>query len=119
MCSNGAIDHKAGSLVSGGTFVITSTPSTKVKTENYGVYRGSLIWTFSGGNSIGFTNGTVAGGGTISPSAAKVKADGQLVIRLDDFVSITFSGTLTNGNPGTVVGIVEVSDAGQSTVKGA
>lgn len=116
MNSSGEIDHKTAT-VTGGTFIITSLPSVKVKAEGDGVYRGPLAWTFSGGSSTGFQSGTITGAGSILPTAIKVKADGSLVIRLEDDIEVTFAGTLTNGNPGTVVGSVEVSDAGQTKVK--
>ena len=119
MNANGEIDHSTGSLVSGGTFTIKpTTPSTKVKAEGSGVYSEPLIFIFSGGSATGFTDGTITGAGSISAEAVKVKADGSLVIREDDFVNVIFNGTTTGGSPGTVSGDVEVSDAGQSTVKG-
>ena len=81
MNSDGEIDHKT-TTVTGGTFIITTTPSTKVKAEGSGVYKGPLAWTFSKGSSTGFQDGTVVGAGSIPPTATKVKADGSLVIRL-------------------------------------
>jgi len=120
MDASGSLDHVSGSSVSGGAFVITSTPSVYVKTEGSGVYSGPLTFTFTGGSASGFVSGSLTGAGTINPTATKVKADGLLIIREGDSVAVTFTGTtLPNppGTSGTVVGNVEVADAGQSTTK--
>ena len=115
----GSLGHKAGSPISGGVFTITSVPSIKVKAGGQGVFRGPLVFTFSGGSASGFQPGTVAGGGAIPPSALKVKADGQLVIRDGDFVLMAATGTSASF-PFPVLpiaGNVEVADPGQTKAK--
>jgi hypothetical protein len=121
MNQDGIVDHDAGSLVSGGAFVVTSVPSTKVKASAKGVYMGPLTGTFSGGNATGFVPGSVAGAWTINPTAVNVKAESLPVVREGD--SGTLSGVGTIDPPGVpptgpVVGSVVVSDAGQNEVKG-
>jgi len=113
------IDHSAGSGVSGGAFVIANPASLKCKAEGLGIYSGTITFTFSGGDFAGCTNGTVAGGGTITATATKTKADGQLVIRVGDSGIMTGVGTNAAPPPPTLpaVGSVEITVAGQTTVK--
>ena len=120
MNASGKVDHNTGSVVSGGTFTITSTPSTNVSAGGGGVFRGPLNGTFSEGNASGFVSGSVAGAWVIQPTAANVKADGQLVIRDGDTGTLTATGTLPPPTGGTapVTGSVVVSDAGQGEING-
>jgi hypothetical protein len=113
------IAHSSGSSISGGAFVITSTPSVKVKGEAKGVYKTPLSFTFSGGNASGAVPGSVAGGGTIAATAIKTKADGLLVIREGDTGTLTATGTNASPPPPTIpfVGGVEISVANQTTSK--
>ena len=111
------LNHKTGSLISGGTFTISSIPSTKVKCMEKGVFETPLQFTFSGGNAPTCDPGTVA---TISPQninsmAQKVKADSKLVMLKEDFTIMSAMGTLA-GNPVPIFGAVEISDAGQTKV---
>jgi len=122
MNQSGKLGHGSGSAISGGVFSIVSAPSVKNKIENKGIFRGPLKFTFSGGNAAGFQPGTVA---TISPvdippTAVKTKADGFPVIRLGDSVVMACQGTSsTPPNPTAgISGPAEVSDAGQSKVRG-
>jgi hypothetical protein len=115
--------HAAGSLISGGVFVISSTPNAKAKAESKGIYTTPLQFTFSGGNAAGFVPGSVMTTAPVSmpATAAKVKAGGVLVMREGDFVLMNCTGTtLPNppGTPGPVAGNVEISVAGQTKVKG-
>lgn len=120
MNADGTLGHGSGSPISGGAFVITSSPSTNVKASGKGVYRGNLQYTFSGGNATGFVAGTVETTATqsIPPTAVNVKADGSLVIREGDFATMNCEGELTGGGTGPVSGPVEVKTAGQVVVKG-
>ena len=122
--SSCTLAHKAGSGVSGGVFVITSLPSLTVNADGSGVYTTPLTYTFSGGNFAGCVNGTVATliPQTIAATAVKVKADGSFVMRVGDFGTMTAQGTkqVPPPPPGVLpaVGAVEISDAGNTKVKG-
>lgn len=122
------IDHGIGSTCSGGTFTITSIPSLKVKAGGKGVYRGTLNFTWSGGNCSGPVPngipGSASGNGSINVTATKVKAEGQFVIRVDDTGTMSGSYTATNPAPPppTIPGSfvnqpVKISNAGQDVVK--
>lgn len=114
------ISHKAGSPVSGGTFTITSLPSTKYIPVGKGVYRGTLSFTFSGGTHSSGTPGTALGAGTIDFTSIKNKADGQFVIRVDDSGSMTGTYVPPVTPPPTVpfTSDVEITNAGQDKVRG-
>ena len=109
--------HASGSAISLGAFVVTAVPSTKNKAQGKGVFSGPLAFTFSGGNAAGCTPGTVTGGGSIPPAAAKTKSEDLLVIRAGDSVTMVAAGTAPNGAAVSVSGKVEVSNAGQTKVK--
>ncbi len=124
------ISHASGSDTSGGTFTPITPPSLKCKATNF-MYKGTFAFSFAGGNSAWTNNGlgtilpaTVLGTGTIDPTASKVKADGQFVIRENDTGSLTLFGTFVpNAPPNTPVPNtplpstdVEISDANQTKV---
>lgn len=115
------IGHSSGSLVSGGMFSITSLPSLKVKCEGKGVYRGVLTFMFSAGNHSSGVPGSALGSGTINVTAQKTKADHQLVIRAEDTGTIIGTYVPPSGIPPTIpfTSNVEITDAGQTKVKGA
>lgn len=117
MVNGGSIAHKAGSLITGGAFIIVSVPSASVKIDNNGVFRGPLQYTFSGGSSSGFDPGTITTTApqSINPSAVKVKADGQSVVLEGDFGVMAAQGTII-GVPTPISGPVEVNSAGQNKV---
>lgn len=112
------IAHSAGSGVSGGAFVITTPPSATTSAGAF-VYSGPITFTFSGGNFAGCTPGTVAGGGSITPTAAFVSADALPVVREGDTGVMTGVGTNLAPPPATLpaVGPVEITLAGQVEVK--
>lgn len=108
------IAHSPGSPVTGGVFVITATPSTKV-IATAGVYAGPLPFTFTGGTHPGGQPGTAAGAGSITPGATKVLAGGLPVVLEGD--SGTMNGTYVPIGGGPAVPFsssVEVDSAGQS-----
>lgn len=112
------LNHKAGSIISVGTFTITSVPDTKAKCSNKGIFKTPLQYTFAGGNATGCDPGTVATTApqSITATAIKTKASSILVMRLNDFGTMTATGTLS-GVPVIVIGLVEISDAGQTKTK--
>lgn len=112
--------HAAGSLISGGTFTVTSTPDAKTKADGVGVHVSPLTFTFSGGDAEGFLTGTVSGGGSIPATATKTKASGILVMRKGDVGTMACSGTVdppATPTTSAVSGNVEISAAGQSKAK--
>lgn len=107
-----------------GTISLVSTPSTKVKADGVGVYRGSLQFGVS--NIQQSPCGTASPGSvasaSISPTTSKVKADGQLVLREGDKVTgLSAVGATQPGTPSpipcTIIFDVEITNAGQSKVK--
>lgn len=121
MNEDGVIDHNTGSVISGGSFTVTSVPSSNVKAEGKGVFRGPLSGTFTGGNATGFISGSVAGNFTINPTATAVKADGLPVVREGDTGTLTAAGTIdppATPPTGPVAGEVVVASAGQGVVNG-
>lgn len=115
------ISHGTGSIVSGGTFTISSpSPSTKNKASSNGVYFGPISFTFSGGNAAGCDPTTVAGAGTINPGSTKVRdvLTSLFAMLEGDTGSGTFAGT-SGGTP-VPLGVqpVKVSSASQSKVQG-
>jgi len=122
MNADGAIGHKSGSTVSGGTFTITSTASATVKIDEAGVHVDALLYTFTGGNATGYVNGSVATTApqSIAATAQNVGVDGLAPIRLGDFATMACEGVPSGGGaPVAVAGaVVEVADAGQDSVEG-
>jgi len=111
--------HGAGSTITGGAFIITSTPSTKVLAGT-GVYKTPLAFTFSGGSAPGFVAGSVVGGGSIPATSTKNLAESLAVMREGDSVTMNATGTLPppGGGTGPIAGPVEISSAGQVKAKG-
>lgn len=124
MNADGAIDHKSGSTVSGGTFTITSTPSATVKIDEAGVHVDALLYTFAGGNASGYVDGTVATTApqSIAATAQNVGVDGLAPMRVGDYGTMVCTGTLDAEPPvpsSPVAGaLVEVSEAGQDSTEG-
>ena len=119
MNTAGTIGHSPGSIITGGTFVIsTAAASVKCKAEGAGIYREPFQYTFSGGSSAGFDSGSIATlvSQIVSSGATKTRADGQLVIRLGDSGTMIAQGTVS-GTPTLLSDSVEVTAAGQTTVR--
>jgi hypothetical protein len=83
------------------SLTITSIPSTKVKAENKGVYAKELEFTINAGSGIPGSCILVSPltGQKISPTATKVKAEGELVMREQDSVTINATGQTTPSPP--------------------
>lgn len=117
------LDHMDGSVISGGSFTIMSTPDVKAKAEGHGIYATPLDFTFKEGNAKGFQDGSVSGGGSIPATATKTKIGGVLVMREGDSVLMDCVGTYEPppappASPtGPVSGMVEIADAGQTKAK--
>ena len=125
MNSDGTLGHGAGSAVSVGTFVITSSPNTKVKAgpgdgNRKEVYFGQVDFTFSGGNASGCDPGTVTGAGSVLAESTKnFDGSSNAVMREgDETVTGAFAGT-SGGSPVTIGDQpVKVDNAGQTKVNG-
>ena len=108
------ISHGAGSPAAGGTFSITTLPSTTVFLEGSAVYRGTVAFNWSGGTYLG---NAATGSGTITVTATKVLVDGSLVLREDDTGEMSGSYTNPSPPPATIAfanAPVVVSNAGQT-----
>jgi hypothetical protein len=99
-------------------YEITSVPSQKVKAEGGGVYKQSLNFTIPTGQGIsGMCVLAAPLIGSISPTATKTKAEGGLVLRKGDSVTVVGSGQSPSGTSCPLTFNVRISDAGQSKVK--
>jgi hypothetical protein len=101
-----------------GDLTLTGSPSIKVKAEDNGVYKNTL-----GISVSNFENDNVqagSGAGVFVATGTKTKADGLLVLRVDDLAIIAGTGTNKNAPPPTLpfVTTVEITDANQTKVKG-
>lgn len=120
---NGSLGHGAGSPVSGGTFVIQSSPSTKMRAVGIGVHKTPLSFTFSGGSAAGCNAGTVNTPSPLNLNAdgVKVDAEGVRVMRENDIQTYPtgFMCTPTGGGAPIPVpnAVVEVASAGQVKVR--
>jgi hypothetical protein len=103
---------------------ITSIPSTKVKAENKGIIKKELEFTILAGSGIVGSCVLVADLPlqTIDPTATKVKAEGELVMREQDSKVINATGQTVPPPPPPapcpLVFQMRISDAGQTKVKG-
>jgi hypothetical protein len=94
MNTDGTLEHGDDSPISGGVFVFVALPSQKVSAAGKKIYSGPFDFIFAGGDADGFAAGSVVTTGpvTIQPTAEKVFADGQAVIRDEDFVLMNCIG---------------------------
>ena len=109
----GTIEHVSGSPISGGVFTVTSPEDLKISINGLGVYFGTLTFTFTGGSASGFVSGSVAGGGSITATATRVRTSTGFVLRVGDTGSLTATGALPGGGTAPVSGGVELGDPGQ------
>lgn len=113
--------HASGSLISGGAFAISSVPDVKAKAGGAGIFKGPLLFSFSGGSAAGFVAGSVmtTAPAVMNATAVKTKAGGMPVMREGDFVLMNCVGTLPPPTGGTapVSGSVEIAMAGQMKAK--
>lgn len=117
MVLGGALAFASGSAVTGGAFTITTPPVATAFVDSKGIFAGPLAWTFAGGNGAGCDPGTVAGAGTIQPGSVSSKVDGLAVVLEGDSASAVFAGT-AGGTPVSLgPQTVEVSSAGQTSMK--
>jgi len=123
MNADGTLGHKTGSAVSGGSFTITSTPSSTTEISGKGVYVSPLEFTFTGGNATGFVNGSVqtAVPQKITSGATNVQVDGADTMNEGDFATVAMIGTISPpATPPTgpvTPAIVEVATAGQDKME--
>jgi len=103
----GSIEHDSGSVVSGGSFSISTPASTKIKASGNFVYIGPTITvSFSGGNMSGMVPGSVAGAGTIAPTTSKNYEIPSLgILRDEDSGTLIGTGQPTGGGSPVPVSI--------------
>lgn len=98
-----------------GVLTITSTPSTKLKSEGNGAYIGTLQFTLTGANATGYDPGTVVTVGTATITATATKmTEGGFVMRVDDQnLTVSMTGTI-GGTPTPFVEPWKITNAGQT-----
>ena len=102
--------------VGSGTLATTSPPSTKCLAEGKGIFKDPLAILISAVTAPNFTQ-TAPVAGTIPSTATKNKADGALVMLIDDVSgTITLAGVDSSSNPATLNVTVKISVAGQTKV---
>ena len=118
LTQNGALSP-INSLITGGTYTFSAPPSAFVSISGLPVYAGPLKYTFSGGSSPGFIDGSIVSTGeqTINPTPSSMTVEGKPVVRVGDQGVMSAVGELTAGGTGPISGPVEVSDAGQESVE--
>jgi len=109
-----------------GTITIVSIPSLKSSAESKGIYSGDMQLLITGITGIPPAGSSSPGTAScsISPTAQKNKADGQLVVRVGDKVEQVSAVGATEPNPpppgntkpSTIIFDVEITDAGQTKV---
>ena len=94
-------------------------PSLKSKAEGKGIYKEKLDFIIMSGSGISPSCVLVAPVmDSIDPTAMKDKADGELVMRKGDMVTVNANGQAPNGDSCPLVFIIKIDDAGQTKVKG-
>lgn len=114
-----AVDGCSFSSSKGGSVTATSTPSFNCKAGGKGIYKDSLGVSVSLASDGTCTLGN--GSGSIPSTASKCKADGSLVMRVDDEVSVDCVGQDFSSGPPVPCNFsttVKISNAGQSKVQG-
>ena len=115
LIANADADISIDSETIEGDVEVTSLPSSNVKINDKGVYRGSVIVAVTNAdNKSGCSAGV--GGGAIISSSLKCKADGQAVTREGDSIVVPVTGT-TGSSACSFDVTVKVKDAGQDKVK--
>ena len=94
------------------------TASSKVKTSPSAFfYMNGLVVSVTGGSNGTIVNAT--GTGVITATATKVKANGNLVLRVDDETAdFTMTGFIGQTGGQTYTTKIYIKDAGQEKVKG-
>jgi len=104
--------------VSGTSAQFTGSPSSKVKADGAFVFEDGTQVTIPAGITDGTCTTNVPGIGNMEATASKVKADGKLVLRKDDTLTVTgIAGVLSGGGACTLNATVKISNAGQAKVK--
>jgi hypothetical protein len=93
-------------------------PSEKVKAQGKGVYKKELQVTIASGSGIAGSCVLVAPvNGKIDPTAIKVKAEGELVMREQDGATIDAQGQTPQGAPCNLSFNIRIDNAGQTKVR--
>lgn len=112
----GKLNHKVGSLVKGGKFVIIPQSGNACFAEGEMVYCEPLQFKFSGGSVPGMVPGSVFTPAIclIEPDVTKFSVSNKKPIRLGNFGKMMLMGIhIVTGAPIPLQGQAEVIDAGQ------
>jgi len=104
--------------VDSATLIISTPADTKVKTNNkvFNVRKGPIIVAVT--NAVNGSCVSASGPVTINPTAQKVKAKGQFVMREGDNGTGTVTGVISGGStPCNFPITVTIQDAGQEKAK--
>lgn len=94
-------------------------PSTKkAKALGQSVHADGDQFTVQAGATNGTCTTTAPYVDSMPTTASKTKAEGALVLRVDDSKTVNIPGVLSGGGACTLTATVKITDAGQSKVKG-
>lgn len=106
------------SPITGGPTPVVGPPSLTCTAGGSGMYRDSLLITCPPGVTDGTCTTVAPGVGNMAATASKVTADGSLVLRVGDSLTISGVAGATGGGSGCSLNItVEITDAGQTKVR--
>jgi len=98
-----------------GSITFVSPPSTKVKAENKGVYKGTVQFTVNTAtNTVCTLNAPYSD--SFSPQAVKTTVESEKPLREDDEKIVVLNGLDGGGNPCSFSATVIVQDSGQTKV---
>ena len=98
-----------------GSITFVSPPSTKVKAENKGVYKGTVQFTVNTAtNKVCTLNAPYSD--SFSPQAVKTTVESEKPLREDDEKIVVLNGLDGGGNPCSFSATVIVQDSGQTKV---
>ena len=99
-----------------GSVTFVSPPSTKVKAENKGVYKGTVQFTVNVGTTNGACTLNAPHPDSFSPQAVKTTVESEKPLREDDEKIVVLNGLDGGGNPCSFSATVIVQDSGQTKV---
>lgn len=110
-----ATDNGTIESANNGSVSVDTLPSDNVRIDDGAVYSGEISVSVTGASS-GSCEGA-SGVGSISPSSDKMKVDGSYVAREGDSVDILVTGATSGGSTCSFTDTVEITSAGQTSVR--